>query len=98
MFVWKSGKKTTWRRLYVITENLEDIYQIRFIQESYEKVTIQAVKDIHSKKSDRELEQQLAVLFKDVFDDGVAMNFQWMSVIPPDPNGKIRNMICMIPT
>ena len=96
MFVWKSGKKTTWRRLYRLTKNLEDIFQIRFIQESYTLVRIQIVKDVHSVKSEKELEHQISFLLRKEFDQGVVLTYQWLKDMPPDPNGKIRNMICMV--
>ena len=28
---------------------------------------------------------------------GINVSYEWLDVIPPDPNGKIRNMISKIP-
>ena len=93
VFVWKSGKQTIYKRLEDINMNLKDIYQIRFIQESYEKLKIQVVKDPGTDKTQEELERYLLGLYQKEFEDGVDIVFEWLQVIPPDPNGKIRNMI-----
>lgn len=91
--IWKSGKQTIYKRLEDINMNLKDIYQIRFIQESYEKLKIQVVKDPGTDKTQEELERYLLGLYQKEFEDGVDIVFEWLQVIPPDPNGKIRNMI-----
>ena len=92
-FYWKSGKRTTHKDIWLISRSLEDIYQIRFIQESFADVTVQVVKDKRSDKSNDELEKYLNDLYMPVFDENVKISFEWFDEIPPDPNGKIRNMI-----
>ncbi|MBR5420274.1 MAG: phenylacetate--CoA ligase family protein [Lachnospiraceae bacterium] len=92
IFNWKSGKQTIFMRLYEISEKLEDIFQIRFIQKSYEQVLIQAVKDPKSEKSEEELEQYLLEQFRDQFDTDTRIVIEWKDVLPPDKNGKIRIM------
>lgn len=93
VFVWKSGKQTIYKQLEDVNMTLKDIYQIRFIQESYEQLRIQVVKDPTTDKRQEELEHYLLSLYQGLFEDGIEIIFEWMSVIPPDPNGKIRNMI-----
>ncbi len=94
-FIWKNGKKTIYKRLEDINMTLQDIYQIRFIQETDTKLLIQVVKDLKSNKTEEELESYLNNKYKNEF-AGLIIDYEWLSVIPPDPNGKIRNMISKI--
>ncbi len=76
VFTWKGGKQTIFMRLYEISEKMEDIFQIRFIQKSYEKVVLQVVKDKKTSKTEEELSAYLKDLYKDQFDDGVEIEIQ----------------------
>ena len=96
VFEWKSGKMTTWTPLYNITKDLTDVTQIRFIQESYEKVTIQLVHSSRSKKTKDEIEKMLTKPLLDAFDDGVASNWDWVDDMPPEGKGKLRIMVSKI--
>ena len=95
-FIWPSGKQTIYKNLENINMNLENIFQIRFIQESYTKIKIQVVKDVNSIKTNEELENYLTDLYKDQFDTDTEIIFDWLPVISPEKNGKIRNMISKI--
>lgn len=94
-FVWKNGKTTIYKNLENINMTLNDIFQIRFIQESDDSLKLQVVKDIKSSKTTEELEKYLLSAYSEEFKD-INIYFEWLPVIPPDPNGKIRNMISMI--
>ncbi len=96
MFVWRSGKKTTHKDIWLISRTLEDVYQIRFIQDSYDKLVLQVVQDPKSKKDRAALEDYLRKKYEPVIDEDVQITFEWLQVIPPDPNGKIRNMISKV--
>ena len=96
IFYWKSGKQTTHKDIWLVSRELEDIYQIKFIQESFSMVTIQVVKDKKSLRSNKELERYLLKKYEKLFDNNVTISFEWLPEIPPDPNGKIRNMISKI--
>lgn len=95
-FVWEDGSQTIFMRLYDLTKELNDIYQIRFIQESYEKIVFQVVKDISSEKAYVFLEKYLREVYKNQFPQDVEIEIQWLKEIPPDPNGKIRMMISKV--
>ncbi len=95
-FCWKDGSQTIFMRLYDITKELNDIYQIRFVQESFEKIVFQVVKDMSSEKTCESLERYLREAFESQFPKNIVMEIQWMKVIPPDPNGKIRMMISKV--
>lgn len=92
VFTWKSGKQTIYKRLEDINMRLKHIFQIRFIQKSYEKVIIQVVKDKKTQKTRDELEEYLRDLYGNQFDDDTVIEFEWKDVLPPDKNGKIRVM------
>lgn len=95
-FVWEDGSQTIFMRLYDITKELSDIYQIRFIQESCEKVIFQVVRDTSSEESYESLEKYLRKMYRSQFPQDIKIEIQWLKVIPPDPNGKIRMMISKI--
>ena len=96
VFTWKSGKQTIYKRLEDINMSLEDIFQIRFIQKSYEEIELQVVKDGKTKKSTEELEDYLRDKYKDQFDDNTLIEIKWKDSLPPDKNGKIRVMVSEI--
>ena len=96
VFQWKSGKQTIYKRLEDINMGLKDIFQIRFIQKSYDTVVLQVVKDSKTTKTTEELEEYLKSLYKDQFDDDTEIVFDWLDALPPDKNGKIRVMISEI--
>ena len=94
-FTWADGRTTIFMRLWDITSQLEDIYQIRFVQETDLTLLIQVVKDPKTSKSEEELEKYLSNMYKNEF-DGLNIKYEWLSVIPPDPNGKLRIMVSKI--
>ena len=94
-FTWADGRTTIFMRLWDITSQLDDIYQIRFIQETDSNLLIQVVKDSKTNKSKEELEKYLTNMYKKEF-DGLNIKYEWLSVIPPDPNGKLRIMVSKI--
>lgn len=96
VFNWKSGKQTIYKRLEDINISLEDIFQIRFIQKSYERIILQVVKDGKSKKNTEELEDYLRDKYAGQFDDDTVIEFDWRESLPPDKNGKIRVMVSEI--
>jgi len=96
VFYWKNGSSTIYKRLEDVNMGLEYIFQIRFIQDSDSSVIIQVVKDSSATKTKRELEQYLDRMYADVFGKDITIKYEWMDVIPPDPNGKIRNMISFL--
>lgn len=96
VFNWKSGKQTIYKRLEDINMGLEDIFQIRFIQRSYDEVEIQVVRDGKTRKSKEQLEVYLKEKYRGQFDDNTKISIRWMDSLPPDKNGKIRVMVSEI--
>ena len=95
-FVWKNGEETIYKQLEEINCELKGIFQIRFIQNSIEMVTIQVVKDIRSKYPQSSLEEYLHDLYDKLFPPYVDVEIEWCKKFPPEANGKTRNMISLI--
>ncbi len=96
VFFWRNGKQTIYKRLEDINMGLKDIFQIRFIQKSLDKVVIQVVKDAKSTKTIEELENYLSEQYEGQFGDDVTVEFDWQKELPPDSNGKLRVMVSEI--
>ena len=96
VFIWADGTKTIYKNLENINSVLENIFQIRFIQTSETTVKFQVVKDKTSSKTTEELELYMSGLYQEQFGNNVKIEYEWLPVIPPDPNGKIRNMISLV--
>lgn len=96
IFYWDNGERTTHKDIWLVSKQLNDVYQIRFIQETKHLLRIQVVQDKNSKKSINEMERYLLDCYRDIVEDSVEIIFEWLSEIPPDDSGKIRNMISKI--
>ena len=97
MLKYRDGTLTTLFEVTPLITHNRDIIQIRFIQESYDLVHVQAVQDREkSIKSKEEIEKELTEKFLEVMKHPVKFEFEWMNAIPPDPNGKLRMIVCNI--
>lgn len=83
--------------LMKIPNGIVGIAQFRYIQESYHDIRIQLVKDpnndAHTKE---EIESFFHEKMEELFGDEFHLIFDWMEVIPPDENGKMRCFACKI--
>ena len=96
-FRYKTGEVTTFFEIAPIIAHCTDVLQIRFIQESYDLIRVQCVHNAQDstrtkKEAQKELETALQAKFKHPF----TLEFEWMQVIPPDPNGKLRMIVCNV--
>ena len=76
---------------------MNDILQIRFIQETYDTIRVQCVhnkaeSDLTREQIEEKLTSQLNKKFKHPF----SITYDWMDVIPPDENGKLRMIVCKV--
>jgi len=92
----RNGGKTAYTSLWPVVAQCEDILQIRFIQESYDDVTLQIVQCGDSEKSHKEIEEFLTPKLQQKCADEIRFAYEWLNVIPPDPNGKIRMIVSKI--
>ena len=96
-FRYETGEVTTFFEIAPIIAHCKDILQIRFVQESYDLIHVQCVHNTQDstrtkEEAQKELEAALQAKFKHPF----TLEFEWMQVIPPDPNGKLRMIVCNV--
>jgi hypothetical protein len=73
-----------------------DILQIRFIQKSWDLIHVQIVRDEQAKMTAPELEEYLTSSLNQIFKKPFRFEYEWMKVIPPDENGKLRMIVCEV--
>ncbi len=73
-----------------------DILQIRFIQKTWDLIHVQIVRDENAKMTAPELEEYVSTSLNRIFKRPFSFEFEWMQVIPPDPNGKLRMIVCEV--
>lgn len=96
-FRYETGEVTTFFEIAPIIAHCEDILQMRFIQESYQMIRIQCVhNEEESKLSKTEIEKNLAAQLNAKFKYPFEFEFDWMTSIPPDENGKLRMIVCKV--
>ena len=93
-----NGTETSAIEIMKMPNGITGILQFRYIQESYDKITIMLVKDpAPDTASKEEIEAFYHKKFLELFGyDEFQLNFIWLDEIPPDENGKMRCFICKI--
>lgn len=98
-FRYDTGEVTTFFEIAPIIAHCTDILQIRFIQETYDTIHIQCVHNKEeSTRTTAEIEAQLTQDLNHKFKHPFRISYEWMDVIPPDPNGKLRMIVCKVPS
>lgn len=96
-FRYENGDVTSFFEVTPIIAHCNDIFQIRFIQESYNLIRIQCVHNkAESDMTEAQLEEFLTKELNAVFKKPFAFKFEWMQSIPPDKNGKLRMIVCNV--
>lgn len=96
-FRYRTGEVTTFFEITPVIAHSTDVQQIRFIQNDYDNIHVQIVRDTeNSKLSEAEIEESLTKQFNEVMKHPMNFEFEWMNSIPPDPNGKLRMIVCNI--
>ena len=96
-FKYETGEVTTFFEIAPIIAHCEDVLQIRFIQEDYHNITVQCVhSDDASARSTDQIEKDLAEALNQRFKHPFTIKFEWMRVIPPEENGKLRMIVSKI--
>lgn len=95
-FRYEDGRVTSFFEVTPTIAHCPDILQIRFIQKSYDRIHVQIVRDEHASMNERQLEEYITVNLNKVFKKPFEFEFEWMKVIPPDKNGKLRMIICEV--
>ena len=95
-FKYETGEVTTFFEIAPIIAHCEDVLQIRFIQEDYHNITVQCVRNDETDKSEEEIEKALREALNARFKHPFNIRFDWMKVIPPDDNGKLRMIVSKV--
>ena len=95
-FRYEDGRVTSFFEVTPVIAHCQDILQIRFIEKSYDLIHVQIVRDGKAKMSREELEEYLSSSLNRIFKKPFRFEFEWMDVIPPDANGKLRMIVCEV--
>ena len=91
------GPDTSVLELRKISNGISGIAQFRFVQESYHDMRVELVRDPKdSTYTDRQIEDFFRERLSVIYGDEFRITIQWMDVIPPDPNGKLRCFVCQV--
>ena len=96
-FKYETGEVTTFFEIAPIIAHCEDVLQIRFIQDDYGHLTVQCVKNTEkNEKTEEQVERELTEELNGKFKHPFEIDYVWMNSIPPDPNGKLRMIVCNV--
>ena len=96
-FYYENGEVTSFFEVTPVIAHCSDILQIRFIEETFDLIHVQIVRDEKAKMSREELEQYLTTELNAIFKRPFRFAFEWMDSIPPDKNGKLRMIVANVP-
>lgn len=93
-----NGTETSATELMKIPNGITGISQFRYVQESLTELSILLVKDPRNDKvTKEEIEAFFAKKIEDLYGSPeYDLNFQWLTEIPPDENGKMRCFVCKV--
>ena len=94
----ENGEETSVLELRKITNGITGIAQFRFTQESYHDMRVELVRDpMDTAYTKEEIESFFRKKLHDIYGDEFRLRIDWLDVIPPDPNGKLRCFVCQLP-
>ena len=89
----ENGEVTTFFMIAPVIAHAEDILQFRLIQKSYDLLVLQAVWDESSKNDRNAIEDSLREQLVSRLKAPMNIEFNWVDVIQPDKNGKLRLIV-----
>lgn len=93
----RDGRASGWGNVSGTMNYIDEIIQYRFIQEDYEHLTIQAVRNPDVPESEQPaIEKKVIERIDKSLGGDFSYKFIWMDEIPSDPNGKLRTIISKI--
>ena len=95
-FYYENGEVTSFFEVTPVIAHCSDILQIRFIEETYDLIHVQIVRDEKAKMSREEIEEYVSVNLNKIFKKPFEFEFEWLDAIPPDPNGKLRMIVSKV--
>ena len=93
----ENGEDTSVLELRKIPNGVTSLAQFRYVQESYHDLRVELVSDpADNSMSREEISEYFRKRLHELYGDEFAIDIQWLDVIPPDPNGKLRCFVCNI--
>lgn len=93
----ENGEETSVLELRKITNKITGIAQFRFVQESYHDLRVELVRDPQDDTyTNAEIDAYFRQRLKELYGDEFRVRVDWLDVIPPDPNGKLRCFVCNV--
>ena len=93
----ENGEETSVLELRKISNGITGIAQFRFVQESYHDLRVELVRDPKDTTySKEEIEKFFLDRLTQLYGEEFNVQIQWLDVIPPDPNGKLRCFVCNV--
>lgn len=93
----ENGEETSVLELRKISNGITGIAQFRFVQESYHELRVELVRDpVDTTYTNRQIEDFFLQKLHDIYGDEFRIQIDWLDVIPPDPNGKLRCFVCQV--
>ena len=87
----ENGDETSVLELRKIPNGITGVAQFRYVQESYHDLRVELVRDPEDTTYTQE---EISAYFRDrltqLYGDEFRIQIEWLDVIPPDPNGKLR--------
>lgn len=93
MLYFSDGSTVDYHSFYSVMERRKDIFQFRIIQESYEKIIIQLVKNGGNEVDKVSVEKEILCDIEKIIPGKICYKFEWLNEIEPDANGKRRFII-----
>ncbi|MDY3250398.1 MAG: hypothetical protein SOX32_08640 [Candidatus Choladocola sp.] len=93
----ENGEETSVLELRKIPNGITGIAQFRYVQDSYHDLRVELVRDPQDTSySTDEISQFFRDRLVQLYGDEFRIHIEWLDVIPPDPNGKLRCFVCNI--
>ncbi len=90
----ENGTVTTFFMIAPIFARNPNIVQVRLVEKSYDELIIQAVAIEGLTEDDiKKVEEDVISQMNEHLQQPMKMKFEWMDVIPPDENGKLRLIV-----
>lgn len=91
----ENGDQTSVLELRKIPNGITGIAQFRYVQDSFHDLRVELVRDPQDMTySNEEITDFFMKKLTALYGDEFRIHIEWLDVIPPDPNGKLRCFIC----
>lgn len=93
----ENGEDTSVLELRKIPNGITGIAQFRYVQESFHDLRVELVRDPQDMTyTNDEISDFFRERLTQLYGDEFRIKIEWLDVIPPDPNGKLRCFVCAV--